>query len=137
MFHYAEHGDNYGLKIQKPDFDIAAVVKRSRGVSAQLNGGVAGLMKKNKIDVIWGQAKLTKAGKGGPVEVEVGEPTKPAVQPQNPVPKGVLGHGTYKAKHVIVATGAAPARPAGHRGRRRAHLDLFRGDEAAGRCRNP
>ncbi|WP_416355711.1 dihydrolipoyl dehydrogenase [Aureimonas phyllosphaerae] len=108
VFHYAEHGDNYGLKIQKPDFDIAAVVKRSRGVSAQLNGGVAGLMKKNKIDVIWGQAKLTKAGKGGPVEVEVGEPTKPAVQPQNPVPKGVLGHGTYKAKHVIVATGARP-----------------------------
>ena len=108
VFHYAEHGDNYGLKIQKPDFDIAAVVKRSRGVSAQLNGGVAGLMKKNKIDVIWGQAKLTKAGKGGPVEVQVGEPTKPAVQPQNPVPKGVLGHGTYKAKHVIVATGARP-----------------------------
>ncbi|MBB3934856.1 dihydrolipoyl dehydrogenase [Aureimonas phyllosphaerae] len=108
VFHYAEHGDNYGLKIQKPDFDIAAVVKRSRGVSAQLNGGVAGLMKKNKIDVIWGQAKLMKAGKGGPVEVEVGEPTKPAVQPQNPVPKGVLGHGTYKAKHVIVATGARP-----------------------------
>ncbi|WP_061936172.1 dihydrolipoyl dehydrogenase [Aureimonas sp. AU22] len=108
VFHYAEHGDNYGLKIGKPDFDIGAVVKRSRGVSAQLNGGVAGLMKKNKIDVIWGQAKLTKAGKGGPVEVEVGEPTKPAVQPQNPVPKGVLGHGTYKAKHVIVATGARP-----------------------------
>ncbi|WAJ30902.1 dihydrolipoyl dehydrogenase [Antarcticirhabdus aurantiaca] len=108
IFHYAEHGANYGLNIPKPSFDIAAVVKRSRGVSAQLNGGVAGLMKKNKIDIIWGQAKITKAGKGSPVEVEVGEPTKPAVQPQNPVPKGALGHGTYKAGHVIVATGARP-----------------------------
>ena len=108
IFHYAEHGANYGLNIPKPSFDIAAVVKRSRGVSAQLNGGVAGLMKKNKIDIIWGQAKIAKAGKGGPVEVEVGEPTKPAVQPQNPVPKGALGHGTYKASHVIVATGARP-----------------------------
>ena len=33
---------------------------------------------------------------------------KPVVEPQNPVPKGVLGEGTYKAKHVIVATGARP-----------------------------
>ncbi|WP_062233326.1 dihydrolipoyl dehydrogenase [Aureimonas sp. N4] len=108
IFHYAEHGSNYGLKIEKPTFEMDAVVKRSRGVSAQLNGGVAMLMKKNKIDIIWGQAKISKAAKGGPVEVEVGEPTKPAVQPQNAVPKGVLGYGTYKAKHVIIATGARP-----------------------------
>ncbi|MBB3998665.1 dihydrolipoyl dehydrogenase [Aureimonas pseudogalii] len=108
VFHYAEHGGDYGLEIARPSFQMEAVVKRSRGVSAQLNGGVAMLMKKNKIDIIWGEAKLTKAGKGGPVEVSVGDPSKPPVQPQNPVPKGVLGHGTYKAKHVIVATGARP-----------------------------
>jgi dihydrolipoamide dehydrogenase len=108
IFHYAEHAENYGLKIEKPGFDIGAVVKRSRGVSAQLNGGVGMLLKKNKVDVIWGQARIAKAGKGGPVEVEVGAATKPAVEPQNPVPKTVLGHGTYKAKHVIVATGARP-----------------------------
>ena len=108
IFHYAEHGANYGLKIEKPSFDMEAVVKRSRGVSAQLNGGVAYLMKKNKIDVIWGQAKIAKAAKGAPVEVSVSKSAKPAVEPQNPVPKGVLGEGTYKAKHVIVATGARP-----------------------------
>eukprot|EP01032_Pedospumella_encystans_P001367 gene1367-1578_t len=34
--------------------------------------------------------------------------TKPVVEPQNPVPKGVLGEGTYTAKHIIVATGARP-----------------------------
>ena len=108
IFHYAENATAYGLKIAKPDFDMEAVVKRSRGVSAQLNGGVGYLMKKNKIDVIWGEAKITKAGKGGPVEVSVGKMKKPVVEPQNPVPKGVLGEGSYKTKHVIVATGARP-----------------------------
>jgi dihydrolipoamide dehydrogenase len=108
VYHYAEHAENYGLKIAKPGFDIADVVKRSRGISGQLAGGVGYLMKKNKIDVIWGEAKITKAGKGGPVEVSVGKMQKPIVEPQNPVPKGVLGEGSYKAKHVIVATGARP-----------------------------
>ncbi|MBO0662687.1 dihydrolipoyl dehydrogenase [Jiella sp. MQZ9-1] len=108
IFHYAENGQNYGLKIAKPSFDMEAVVKRSRQVSAQLNGGVGYLMKKNKIDVIWGEAKIVKAGKGGPVEIKVSASKKPVVEPQNPVPKGTLGEGTYKAKHVIVATGARP-----------------------------
>ncbi|WP_062010866.1 dihydrolipoyl dehydrogenase [Aureimonas sp. AU4] len=108
IYHYAQHGESYGLKIAQPGFDVDAVVKRSRGVSAQLNGGVAMLLKKNKVDVIWGEAKITKAGKGGPAEIQVGAPSKPAVQPQNPIPKNVLPHGTYQAKHVIIATGARP-----------------------------
>ncbi len=33
---------------------------------------------------------------------------KKAMEPQNPAPKGVLGAGTYKAKHIVVATGARP-----------------------------
>jgi dihydrolipoamide dehydrogenase len=78
-------------------------VKRSRGVSAQLNGGVAFLLKKNKVDVIWGEASISKVG-----EIKVSAPKKPAVQPQNPVPKGVLGEGVYKAKNIIVSTGARP-----------------------------
>jgi dihydrolipoamide dehydrogenase len=108
IYHYAEHASNYGLKIAKPEFDMADVVKRSRGVSAQLNAGVGFLLKKNKVDVIWGEAKITKAGKGVPAEITVGAMQKPVVTPQNPVPKGVKGEGTYQAKHVIVATGARP-----------------------------
>src|SRR5690606_2873312 len=104
IYHYATHAKDYGLTIEgKVTFDPAAIVKRSRGVSAQLNGGVGFLMKKNKIDVIWGEATISKAG-----EVVVSETKKPAVQPQNPAPKGVLGAGTYQAKHIIVATGARP-----------------------------
>jgi dihydrolipoamide dehydrogenase len=103
IFHYMQHPDAYGLSAQGVGFDMAAVVKRSRGVSAQLNGGVGFLLKKNKVDVIWGEATITKPG-----EVKVGKPSKPAVQPANPAPKGTLGEGTYSAKHIIVATGARP-----------------------------
>ena len=101
---HANHAKSYGLTLEgKMTADVKDVVARSRGVSARLNGGVGYLMKKNKIDVIWGEAKLTKPG-----ELTVGKPSKPAVQPQNPVPKGVKGEGTYSAKHIIVATGARP-----------------------------
>ncbi len=104
IYHYATHAKDYGLKIEgKVGFDAAAIVARSRGVSARLNGGVGFLMKKNKIDVIWGEAKLTKPG-----EVVVTPTQKPAMQPQHPAPKGTLGAGTYSAKHIIVATGARP-----------------------------
>ncbi|MCA3564238.1 MAG: dihydrolipoyl dehydrogenase [Methylocystis sp.] len=104
ILHYAQHAKNYGLVLEgsmKPD--VKAVVARSRGISARLNGGVGFLMKKNKIDVIWGEAKITKPG-----EVVVKAMTKPAVQPQNPPPKGVLGEGVYTAKHIVIATGARP-----------------------------
>ncbi|MGF9691232.1 dihydrolipoyl dehydrogenase [Rhizobium sp. 0TCS1.26] len=106
----ANHAKAYGLTLNGTmTADVKDVVARSRGVSARLNGGVGFLMKKNKIDVIWGEAKLTKPSSGSQMaEIVVGKMTKPVVQPQNPVPKGVLGEGTYTAKHIIVATGARP-----------------------------
>jgi dihydrolipoamide dehydrogenase len=104
IYHYAEHAKDYGLKLEgKITYDPSAVVKRSRAVSGQLNGGVGFLMKKNKIDVIWGEATIVKPG-----EVSVGKPKKQPMQPQHPAPKGTLGEGTYQAKHIIVATGARP-----------------------------
>ena len=103
IFHYAQHAGSYGLTLEgRIGFDNAAVVARSRKVSAQLNAGVGFLLKKNKVDVIWGEASLATG------TVAVTKPTKPAVQPQHPIPKGVLGEGTYQAKHIIVATGARP-----------------------------
>jgi len=102
---HANHFKDYGLVLEgtvKPD--VTAVVARSRGVSARLTGGVAFLMKKNKVDVIWGEAKITKPG-----EIVVTKSKKPAVQPQNPLPKNIKSEdGTYNAKHIIVATGARP-----------------------------
>ncbi len=102
VFHYARHAENYGLKIKGTDFDIADIVKRSRGVSGQLNNGVGHLLKKNKVDVIFGEAKIVKPG-----QIQVGAPVKPPRD--NPLPpKGALGEGVYSAKHIIVATGARP-----------------------------
>jgi dihydrolipoamide dehydrogenase len=103
IYHYMEHAKDYGLSAQGIGFDAGAIVQRSRGVSGRLNGGVGMLLKKNKVDVIWGEAAIPKPG-----EVVVTAPKKPAMQPQNPVPKGVLEAGTYQAKHIIVATGARP-----------------------------
>ena len=110
ILHFSENAASYGLKLEgSVSADIAAVVKRSRGVSGRLNAGVGFLMKKNKVDVIWGEAKLSKAAKGGaPAEIVVGKSSKAAMEPQHPAPKNTKGEGTYTAKHVIVATGARP-----------------------------
>ena len=104
IYHYATHAKDYGLTLNGTmSFDPAAVVKRSRGVSGQLNGGVAFLLKKNKVDVIWGEAMIDAPGK-----VTVTATKKAIVQPQNPIPKGILPVGSYEAKNIIIATGARP-----------------------------
>ena len=63
IYHYMQHAGAYGLAAEKISADIQAVVKRSRGVASQLNKGVTGLMKKNKIAVHMGDGKLTGKGK--------------------------------------------------------------------------
>ncbi|MFL7901238.1 dihydrolipoyl dehydrogenase [Azospirillum argentinense] len=83
----AKHAADYGLVIQNPSFDLDKVVQRSRKVAGQLNGGVKHLLKKNKVAVIEGEAKLL--GKG-----------------QVAVTKGGAAVGTFGAKNIIIATGA-------------------------------
>jgi dihydrolipoamide dehydrogenase len=86
IYHYMQHAKDYGLAAEKISADLDAVVKRSRGVSKQLNQGIAHLMKKNKIAVHMGEGRLTAPG-----TLEV---------------KGEKGTETLTAKHIIVATGA-------------------------------
>ena len=71
-----------GLEISKPKFKLKKVVQRSRDVAAQLSGGIAHLMRKNKIKVFNGEALLHD---------------KNTVQ---------VGEETIIADNVIVATGA-------------------------------
>ncbi|GAA3853146.1 dihydrolipoyl dehydrogenase [[Pseudomonas] carboxydohydrogena] len=96
IYHYMQHAKDYGLSAEKVGYDAKAVVARSRGVSKRLNDGVGFLMKKNKITVIWGEAAIDAPGK---ITVKGGSAD---------APKGVLGAGSYQAKHIIVATGARP-----------------------------
>src|SRR3982751_5098261 len=87
VFHQIKHAAAYGLLAEKPGFDLAKVVARSRAVAKQLNQGVVHLMKKNKIAVVMGEGKLTGKGK-----LSVA---------------GADGKNTdLTAKHIIVATGA-------------------------------
>ncbi|MCQ1572508.1 dihydrolipoyl dehydrogenase [Neorhizobium galegae] len=104
VMHTATHAKDYGLTLEgtiKPD--VKAIVDRSRGIAHRMNNGVGFLFKKNKVDIIWGEAKLTKPG-----EVVVSKTAKKPVEPVGPIPKNTLGEGTYTAKHIIIATGARP-----------------------------
>ncbi|MEH3148062.1 MAG: dihydrolipoyl dehydrogenase [Methylobacterium frigidaeris] len=103
IFHAMQHAADYGLSAEKVGFDIAAIVKRSRGVSGRLNGGVGMLLKKNKVDVIWGEAAIEAASEGETPGTVVVKETKRAE-----APKGAKGAGSYRARHIIVATGARP-----------------------------
>jgi len=96
IYHYMQHAKDYGLSADNVSYDPKAVVQRSRGVSKRLNDGVGFLMKKNKVAVIWGKAVIDAPGK-----ITVAKSDAEA-------PKGVLGEGTYQAKHIILATGARP-----------------------------
>ena len=63
IYHYMTHADAYGLSVEKPSFDLAKVVDRSRKVAGQLNAGVKGLMKKNKVTVVEGFGAITAPGR--------------------------------------------------------------------------
>ncbi|MEL6701702.1 MAG: dihydrolipoyl dehydrogenase, partial [Pseudomonadota bacterium] len=86
VFHLMHRAKEFGLSATGIDYDIDAVVKRSRGVAKQLSGGVSHLLKKNKVTAIMGEAKL--AGKG---KVSV---------------KTDKGTEELTAKHIVLATGA-------------------------------
>ncbi len=86
VFHLMHRAKEFGLKADNIGYDLDAVVKRSRKVAGQLSGGIGHLMKKNKITVFMGTAKL--AGKG---KVSV---------------KTDKGSEDLTAKNIVLATGA-------------------------------
>jgi dihydrolipoamide dehydrogenase len=87
IFHYATHGAAYGVATTGATFDYAAVQARKTKVMDTLRSGIAGLMKKHKVEVVFGEARLTSNR-----TVEVG--------------------GTkVEGKNILVATGSSPAKP--------------------------
>ncbi len=90
IFHYMQHAGDYGLVAKGIEADLAAIVKRSRGVAKQLNQGIAHLMKKNKITVHMGTGTLTGANSLTVTGDAAGSGAEEALT----------------AKHIIVATGA-------------------------------
>ncbi|MEM9757318.1 MAG: dihydrolipoyl dehydrogenase, partial [Pseudomonadota bacterium] len=86
VYHLMHRAKEFGLSAEGIGYDIEAVVKRSRSVAKQLNSGVGHLMKKNKVAVVMGEAKLAAKGI---VTVTTEKGTE-----------------TLKAPNIIVATGA-------------------------------
>ena len=89
VYHLISHAQDYGLSVENPKVMMDAIVKRSRGVAQQLSNGVAFLMKKHKIDILAGTARLEKGAPAPRVIVEGGK-----------------GEGAYAARNVLLATGA-------------------------------
>ena len=58
-----KHAEAFGLSVKDVSYDAKKIVERSRKVASQLSNGVKGLMKKNKITVFDGSAKLAASGK--------------------------------------------------------------------------
>src|SRR5882672_8468630 len=83
IFHYMQHAEDFGLSAEKVAYDTKAVVQRSRGVAKRLSDGVGFLMKKNKVQVIWGEAAIDAPGK---ISVKASK---------SEAPKGALGAGSY------------------------------------------
>ncbi|WP_293572840.1 dihydrolipoyl dehydrogenase [Phaeobacter sp.] len=86
VFHLMERAKEFGLKADNISYDLDAVVKRSRGVAKQLSSGIGHLMKKNKIDVVMGEATIPAKG-----QVSV---------------KTDKGTTELSAKNIVLATGA-------------------------------
>lgn len=88
--HNIEHAADFGIEVSgNVTVNLKKVVKRSRGVAARLSSGVGHLLKKNKVTVFDGTAKL--AGKSGANWV-----------------LSVTGKSEVRltGKHIIIATGA-------------------------------
>ena len=77
-------GEEFGLKVSGVEVDYQAIQARREKVVSTLTSGVAGLFKKNKIDLIEGDAAL---GSGGEV---------------------LVGGESLSARSVILATGSVP-----------------------------
>ncbi len=86
VFHLMHRAKEFGLKAEGVGYDLDAVVDRSRKVAKQLSGGVAHLMKKNKVTTIMGEATIPAKGK---VTVKTEKGTE-----------------ELTAKNIILATGA-------------------------------
>ena len=86
IYHLMHGLKEFGFSADNIKFDLATIVDRSRKVSAQLTNGVKGLMKKHKVTVIDGEAKLK-----GKLTIAVTKDGKST---------------DYSAKNIVLATGA-------------------------------
>ncbi|MCS7153891.1 MAG: dihydrolipoyl dehydrogenase [Bacteroidia bacterium] len=90
VLEYLLAAETYGFKISEPQIDFPKIIARSRAVADKMSRGVEFLMRKNKIEVIKGTARLLPGPK---VEVTLPDQSRKLLE----------------APHIILATGGRPA----------------------------
>ncbi|MEQ8820635.1 MAG: dihydrolipoyl dehydrogenase [Sumerlaeia bacterium] len=89
IYDHIKHGGEWGITCENLQFDFTKIIERSRAVANKMASGIDFLMKKNKVAVHRGTAKLTAKGK---VSVTAEDGKKEDIT----------------AKHIVIATGARP-----------------------------
>lgn len=92
-FKIAKNAADFGVNLENPKPDFKAVRQRQAKILETLRGGIAGLFKRSKIDVITGRGRLVD---------------KNNIAVENPD-----GETTVTAEKIILATGSEPVKPKG------------------------
>jgi dihydrolipoamide dehydrogenase len=87
VFEYINHAEDFGIKVEGAEADFDSVISRSRGVADGMSKGIDYLMKKNKIEVIMGTAKVLPGKKVSVIDAD-GKTTE------------------YTSDNIIIATGS-------------------------------
>ena len=87
VFEYINHAEDFGIKVEGAEADFDSVISRSRGVADGMSKGIDYLMKKNKIEVIMGTAKVLPGKKVSVIDAD-GKTTE------------------YRSDNIIIATGS-------------------------------
>ena len=86
-YHHAKHGSVFGVEVEGLSFDFPKAHAHKNQVMDKMRNGIAGLMKKHKVDVVEGEATLLPG-----LEISInGE--------------------THEADNVLLCTGSSPAIP--------------------------
>ena len=86
-YHHAKHGSIFGVEVDGVTFDYPKAHEHKNNVMNKMRDGIAGLMKKYKVDVLEGEAKLL------------------------PNSKVEINGDTYEATDILLCTGSSPAIP--------------------------
>ena len=86
-YHHAKHGSIFGVEVDGVTFDYPKAHEHKNNVMNKMRDGIAGLMKKYKVDVVEGEAKLL------------------------PNSKVEINGDTYEATDILLCTGSSPAIP--------------------------
>lgn len=84
---HAKEAPEFGVTTGEVSFDLSKAMAWKQDVIETLRGGIAGMLKKNKVEVLYGEAKLIGSGK---VQVE---------------------DTVYEGANVVIATGGSPFVP--------------------------